>query len=67
MWVHPAAHLATIDIAEFSHGSLVAPHSTSTSRSHGGCLTALEQQVLDVPQAEREPHIHHYDQTDDFG
>jgi hypothetical protein len=28
---------------------------------------ALEQQVLDFPQAEREPHIHHCDQTDDFG
>jgi hypothetical protein len=23
---------------------------------------ALEQQILDVPKAQREPHIHHYHQ-----
>jgi len=28
---------------------------------------ALEQQILDVPQAEREPHVHHHHQADHLG
>ena len=28
---------------------------------------ALEQQVFDVPQRQREAHTHHHDQADDFG
>lgn len=28
---------------------------------------ALEQQVLNVPQAQRKPDVHHYHQPDDFG
>ena len=39
---------------------------------HPHCLMAqidpaLEQQVLDVPQRQREPHVHHHDETDHPG
>ncbi len=27
---------------------------------------SLEQQILNVPQAKREPDVHHYDKTDHF-
>ena len=29
--------------------------------------TALVQQILDVPQRQREPDVHHYRQADDLG
>lgn len=29
--------------------------------------TALEQQVLDVPQTQRIPNVHHHNQADDLG
>ena len=28
---------------------------------------ALGQEILDVPQRQWVPHVHHYDQTDHFG
>ena len=27
---------------------------------------ALEQEVFDIPQRQREPHVHHHDQADDL-
>jgi hypothetical protein len=33
----------------------------------GNVDPAFEQLVFNVPKAERERHIHHYDQTDSFG
>ena len=29
--------------------------------------TPLEQQVLDIPQAQREPHLHHHHEADHLG
>jgi hypothetical protein len=27
----------------------------------------LEKQILDIPQRQREPHVHHHNQTNDLG
>jgi hypothetical protein len=41
--------------------------STRTARTRADVYAAFVQQVLDVAQRQREPHIHHYSQADDLG
>ena len=78
----PSGHIRLVEVPlplpEALHAAHpLAPDISSEQRPEAvppmpHCLVAdvdppLGQQVLDIPQAQGEPHVHHHNQSDDLG